>query len=121
MSCLKLVVAERGSMDNANAGIPILILVFVVLSIVAIVGGKPAKWKLYNLLIILGGCAFGTGFGALPMRLAGVRRFQDTLPHLSWLSLALPPLTSACGATVSEQRLPQGRIRSYRTALRSSG
>jgi hypothetical protein len=71
MSCLKLVVAERGSVDNANAGNPILFLVFVVLSIVAIVGGKPAKWKLYNLLIILGGCAFGTGFGALPMAFGG--------------------------------------------------
>lgn len=48
---------------NSNPASPILFLAFLVLSIIAIAGGKPAKWKLYNLLIILGCVALGLAGG----------------------------------------------------------
>ena len=52
-------------MINSTSGNPLLFGLFIVLSIIAIAGGKPAKWKLYNFLIILATFAFGIGLGAL--------------------------------------------------------
>ena len=54
-------------MNDTTPGSPIIFLAFLVLSVIAIAGGKPAKWKLYNFLIILASCAFGIGLGALPV------------------------------------------------------
>jgi hypothetical protein len=41
----------------------IFLLILIGLSVVAIVGGKGAKWKLLNLLIIIGFMAVGLGIG----------------------------------------------------------
>jgi hypothetical protein len=61
-----LVVAIRfvagGAMNPANG---IIFLAFLVLSVLAIAGGKPWKQKLFNLLYILGGTVLGLGLGAL--------------------------------------------------------
>jgi hypothetical protein len=54
-------------MDNTTPGSPVIFVAFLVLSVIAIAGGKPGKWKLYNFLIILASCAFGLGLGALPI------------------------------------------------------
>lgn len=54
-------------MSNTTPGSPFILLAFLVLSIIAITGGRPGKWKLYNFLIILASCAFGVGLGALPI------------------------------------------------------
>jgi heme A synthase len=53
--------------NNTTPGSPFILLAFLVLSVIAIAGGKPGKWKLYNFLIILASCAFGVSLGALPI------------------------------------------------------
>jgi hypothetical protein len=55
------------SVNNTPPGSEFILLVFLVLSVVAIAGGKPAKWKLYNILIILASCVFGSALGTLPI------------------------------------------------------
>jgi hypothetical protein len=57
--------------NNDNSGNPLIFLAFIVLTVIAVFGGRPAKWKLYNLVIILGACAFGIGLGALPLAFGG--------------------------------------------------
>jgi hypothetical protein len=54
-------------MTHENPVNGLFYLAFFVLSIIGVVGGKPWKQKLYNLLYILGGSAFGVGFGVLFM------------------------------------------------------
>jgi hypothetical protein len=53
--------------NDTTPGSPFIFLAFLVLSVIAVAGGKPGKWKLYNFLIILASCAFGLGLGALPV------------------------------------------------------
>ena len=54
-------------MTHENPANGLFYLAFFVLSIIGVVGGKPWKQKLYNLLYILGGCALGVGLGVLFM------------------------------------------------------
>ena len=54
-------------MNNTTPGAPFILLAFLVLSVIAVAGGQPGKWKLYNFLIILASCALGLGLGALPV------------------------------------------------------
>jgi hypothetical protein len=50
-------------MTHENPANGLFYLAFFVLSIIAVVGGKPWKQKLYNLLYILGSAALGVGLG----------------------------------------------------------
>jgi hypothetical protein len=85
-------------MNNADAGNPIIFLAFIVLTVIAVFGAKPAKWKLYNLLIILGACAFGVGLGVLPQAFGGDREIS------AHLAAAFLPIFGAAGAYICMRR-----------------
>jgi hypothetical protein len=56
--------------DSNPMGV-VFLVAMVILSIMAIFGAKGAKWKMLNLLIILGFAAFGLGLGAAAGAWAG--------------------------------------------------
>jgi len=58
---------EGDPVNQTATGDPLMGLVFLALLVIAIAGGKPGRWKLYNFLIILACCALGLGLGSLPM------------------------------------------------------
>ncbi|MBI3477425.1 MAG: hypothetical protein HY010_16970 [Acidobacteria bacterium] len=85
-------------MTDASSGNPLIFLAFIVLTVIAVFGGKPAKWKLYNLLIIIGACAVGVGLGALPLAFGGN---EEISAHLA---AAFVPIFGAAGAYICMRR-----------------
>ncbi|PYX33580.1 MAG: hypothetical protein DMG80_05860 [Acidobacteria bacterium] len=85
-------------MNNTTPGNPIIFLVFIVLTVIAIFGAKPAKWKLYNLLVILGACDIGIALGAVPVAFGGNSEISG---HLA---AAFMPIFGAAGAYVCMRR-----------------
>jgi len=77
---------------NQNPFGGILLLLLVALTVWAIIKGKGMKWKLLNLLIIVGSIAFGLGTGFA----AGM--WSDNMSFGGHLGLALGSLFGVVGA-----------------------